>query len=72
MALDCSSFEFTATGFHAMILQHECDHLDGVLYPMQMDDLKLLGYSKETQMNYNLMRLGAAEQRGAAGEEAGK
>ena len=39
---------------------------------MQMDDLKLLGYSKETQMNYDLMRLGVAEQMGAASEEVGK
>ena len=70
--LDGTQSNRVAEGFHARAVQHECDHLDGVLYPMQMDDLKLLGYSKETQMNYNLMRLGAAEQRGAAGEEAGK
>ena len=61
-----------AEGFHARAVQHECDHLDGILYPMQMDDLKLLGYSKETQMNYDLMRLGVAEQMGAASEEVGK
>ncbi len=33
-----------ATGFHARVVQHECDHLNGILYPMQMDDLSLFGY----------------------------
>lgn len=37
----------TATGFHAMVLQHECDHLDGILNPMRMDDLSLLSYASE-------------------------
>lgn len=31
-------------GFHARVVQHECDHLDGVLYPMRMDDLSQFGY----------------------------
>jgi peptide deformylase len=25
-------------GFHARVVQHECDHLDGILYPMRMRD----------------------------------
>jgi peptide deformylase len=33
-------------GFHARVLQHECDHLDGILYPMRMRDLRLLGYTE--------------------------
>ncbi len=36
-----------AQGFHARVLQHECDHLDGVLYPMRMTDLSLLGFNEE-------------------------
>lgn len=32
-------------GFHARVVQHECDHLIGVLYPMRMTDLGLLGYT---------------------------
>ena len=36
-----------ATGFHARIVQHECDHLDGILYPQRMQDLKHLGYIDE-------------------------
>lgn len=47
MGLDRSNFEFTATGFHAMILQHECDHLDGILYPMRMNDLSTLAFNSE-------------------------
>ncbi|MDF1748246.1 MAG: peptide deformylase [Alphaproteobacteria bacterium] len=34
-------------GFHARVLQHECDHLDGILYPQRMDDLSLLIFREE-------------------------
>ena len=33
------------TGFHARVVQHECDHLEGVLYPMRMRDLSRFGYT---------------------------
>ncbi|TVR96379.1 MAG: peptide deformylase [Rhodospirillales bacterium] len=39
--------EREAAGFHARVIQHECDHLDGVLYPMRMTDLSLLGFTEE-------------------------
>lgn len=39
--------ERTATGFHARVVQHECDHLDGVLYPMQMTDFSNFGFAEE-------------------------
>jgi peptide deformylase len=32
-------------GFHARVVQHECDHLDGVLYPMRMRDFRQFGYT---------------------------
>ena len=32
-------------GFHARVVQHECDHLDGILYPMRMRDMRLFGYT---------------------------
>ncbi|MDL1866004.1 peptide deformylase [Betaproteobacteria bacterium PRO4] len=35
----------TVTGFHARVVQHECDHLDGILYPMRIDDLRKFGYT---------------------------
>ncbi len=36
--------EREAEGFHARVVQHECDHLDGILYPMRIRDLKFFGY----------------------------
>lgn len=41
--------EREAEGFHARVVQHECDHLDGVLYPMRMDDLTRLGFVEEVR-----------------------
>jgi peptide deformylase len=34
-------------GFHARVVQHECDHLDGVLYPMRIRDLRDFGFTEE-------------------------
>ncbi len=36
-----------AEGFHARVVQHECDHLDGILYPQRMTNLALLMYREE-------------------------
>lgn len=36
--------EREASGFHARVVQHECDHLDGMLYPMRMADLTTFGF----------------------------
>ena len=35
-----------AEGFHARVVQHECDHLDGILYPMRMRDMRNFGYTE--------------------------
>ena len=35
------------TGFHAGVVQHEYDHLDGILYPMRMRDFSLFGFTDE-------------------------
>ena len=40
-----SPIEREATGFHARVVQHECDHLDGILYPMRMEDMRMFGYT---------------------------
>ena len=42
-----SAIDRTASGFHARVVQHECDHLDGVLYPMRMLDMSQFGYTEE-------------------------
>lgn len=36
-----------ASGFHAGVVQHEYDHLDGILYPMRMTDFSLFGFEDE-------------------------
>ncbi|GAB4507049.1 MAG: peptide deformylase [Sulfuricaulis sp.] len=36
----------TVSGFHARVVQHECDHLDGILYPMRLRDIRLLGFEE--------------------------
>jgi peptide deformylase len=36
----------TVSGFHARVVQHECDHLDGILYPMRIRDLKNFGFNE--------------------------
>jgi peptide deformylase len=35
-----------AKGFHARVVQHECDHLLGILYPMRMRDFRQFGYTE--------------------------
>ena len=44
---DGSNIEREVSGFHARVVQHECDHLEGILYPMRMEDLSTLGYVDE-------------------------
>jgi peptide deformylase len=34
----------TVEGFHARVVQHECDHLDGILYPMRIRDMSKFGF----------------------------
>lgn len=38
--------EREARGFHARVVQHECDHLDGVLYPMRVQDFRRFGFTE--------------------------
>ena len=37
-------------GFHARVVQHECDHLDGILYPMRVTDFKDFGFEDELSL----------------------
>ena len=37
----------TVSGFHARVVQHETDHLFGILYPMRIRDLRLFGFNEE-------------------------
>lgn len=47
LTLDGTEEEREVDDWHAMLLQHECDHLDGILYPMRMTDLSLLAFNAE-------------------------
>lgn len=37
----------TVDDFHARVVQHECDHLDGILYPMRVRDFTRFGFQEE-------------------------
>jgi len=47
VTLDGAAIDRTVSGFHARVVQHEADHLDGVLYPERMSDLGLLTFTEE-------------------------
>ena len=42
--------EHEAHNFHARLIQHELDHLDGILFPMRVKDMKTLGFEREILM----------------------
>ncbi len=39
-------FDREVADFHARVVQHECDHLDGILYPMRIRDLRKFGFNE--------------------------
>lgn len=45
--LEGNQIDVMAENFHARVVQHEVDHLDGILYPMRMQDFRLFGYTEE-------------------------
>lgn len=51
----------TVSDFHARVVQHECDHLDGILYPERMRDLRSLGFIEELQVAGSLDPTAAAD-----------
>jgi peptide deformylase len=44
---DGNPIDRVAEGFHARVVQHEVDHLDGILYPMRMTDMSKFGFTAE-------------------------
>jgi len=38
------TIEREVSGFHARVVQHECDHLDGILYPQRIEDMRSFGF----------------------------
>lgn len=49
LAPDGTAIDREVEGFHARVVQHECDHLDGILYPQRMTDHRLLTFVEEWQ-----------------------
>ena len=49
MTPDGRTIEREASGLHARVVQHEVDHLDGILYPMRMSDLRQLSLRERAQ-----------------------
>ena len=43
-SIDGELIERTVSGFHARVIQHECDHLDGILFPFRIKDFSQFGY----------------------------
>lgn len=48
--LDGDHIDRVAEGFHARVVQHECDHLAGILYPTRIVDLTRFGFTSEIGM----------------------
>ena len=42
-----NAFEVEASGFHARVVQHECDHLDGIIYTHRLTDPRRFGFTDE-------------------------
>ena len=66
--VDCDGtpIERVVSGFHAGVVQHEHDHLDGILYPMRMQDFTLFGFTEE------LTRAAQVEQAAREAEQTAK
>lgn len=48
------------SGFHARVVQHECDHLDGILYPQRIEDMRNFGFI-DTLTEQGVMQLQACD-----------
>ncbi|USG62879.1 peptide deformylase [Sneathiella marina] len=54
--LDGNKVSVEADGFHARVVQHECDHLHGILYPQRMTDMRYLVYEEEMEAFMDSLR----------------
>ncbi|MFO1153644.1 MAG: peptide deformylase [Rhodospirillales bacterium] len=60
LAPDGTPIDRVAVGFHARVVQHEVDHLDGILYPQRMRDLSTFAFVDEMQRSRVAVSEGAA------------
>ena len=54
--------EREAHGFHARVVQHECDHLDGILYPMRIHDMRNFGFEAQLEQAWEQSEVQAGEE----------
>ena len=61
--VDCDGnpIQGEAAGFHARVMQHEYDHLDGVLYTMRVTDFRFFGFNEELDRTAEAQRQEQAE-----------
>ncbi|MSO93634.1 MAG: peptide deformylase [Rhodospirillales bacterium] len=52
IGLEGEPIDRVAEGFHARVVQHECDHLDGILYPMRIVDMSTFGFAEEVHREH--------------------
>lgn len=51
------AIEREAHDFHARVVQHECDHLDGILYPQRMTDMRQFGFTEILEFSGQLIAM---------------
>lgn len=49
-----NTIDRSVSGFHARVVQHECDHLQGVLYPMRITDFRKFGFTEALFPDQNI------------------
>lgn len=53
--MEGNAFTREASDFHARVVQHECDHLDGILFPQRIRDMRSFGFEDELDDIFNHM-----------------
>ncbi len=56
-----TAIDVTAEGFHARVVQHECDHLDGIIYTQRLSDPRKFGFTEELLNSGQLNSGGCSE-----------
>ena len=51
--LEGKEINLEADDFHARVIQHECDHLDGILYPSRIEDMSQFGFVEELSRSHD-------------------
>jgi peptide deformylase len=51
-----NTIDRNVSGFHARVVQHECDHLQGILYPMRITDFRKFGFTEVLFPDQNVMK----------------